>query len=99
MKVTIKEHHIKGLIGVSNILIKAENNGIYNVESEKRGVGYVIDKDDFAIVTSSGYLRTDTQTAKALAEEMLAVLEDVSYRNRLGLELVSDKGIKAHGMG
>lgn len=99
MKVTIKEHKTDSIIGVSYFLDKAENNGIYNIESEKRGVGYVVDKDDFAIVTASGYLRTDTKTAKELANEILAVLEDVSYRNRLWLKLVNDKGIKAHGMG
>lgn len=99
MKVTIKEHHLKFKTGVSTLMEKAENNGIYNIESEKKGVGYVVDKDDFAIVTASGYLRTDTQSARVLAEEILMVLDDVSYRNRLGLQLVKDNGIKAHGMG
>lgn len=99
MKVTIKEHYAPGNSGLGYWMVKAENNGIYNIESDKRGVGYVVDKDDFAIVTASGYLRTDTESAKALAEEVLMVLEDVKDRKRMGLKLVNDRGRKAHGMG
>ena len=99
MKVTIRENHLKGNVGIAHLLMTAENNGIYNLESEKKGVGYVVDGDDFAIVTAAGYLRTDTTTIKELAEEILLVLEDVKYRNDLGLKLTKDKGIKAHGLG
>lgn len=99
MRVIIKEHKLKYKMGVQGLLDRAEEHGVYNIESDKRGVGYVIDGDDFAIVTASGHLRTDTESARKLAEEILLVLEDISYRNRLGLVLVNDKGRKAHGMG
>ena len=94
MKVTIKEHYASGNSGLGYWMVKAENHGIYNIESEKRGVGYVVDKKEFAIVTASGYLRTDINSIKQIAEEILLVLEDVSDRDRMGLSLA-----KAHEVG
>lgn len=71
--------------GVGHIMTKADNFGAYTVESEKRGVGYVFDTGEIAIVTSQGYIRMDEESACKMIEELQGVLEDVKDLRRMGV--------------
>lgn len=62
---------------------RAEDYGIYNVESEKRGVAYMYADDEIAIVTSRGYLRMSVETAACLCEELTGLIEDIKDMRRM----------------
>lgn len=76
-------------IGVGYMLTRAENIGMYAVESEKRGVGYVFGSDggsdEIAIITAQGYIRMDVQSARKMIQELEGILDDVDDLRRMGV--------------
>lgn len=45
------------------------------IESDKKGTVYGIEKDQFAIINSSGGMRLKKEEARKMAEEILEILE------------------------
>ena len=66
---------------------KAENNGIYSMESERGGVAYMYEDDEIAIVTSRGCVRMSVETAGLLVEELSGLLEDIKDMRRMRCRL------------
>lgn len=56
---------------------RAETLGIYNMESERRGVVYMYESGDVAIVTCRGHLRMTLDTARELVDELRGLIEDI----------------------
>ena len=68
---------------LDKICEKAENMGIYNVESEKRGVAYMYALDEIAIVTARGRVEMSVETAETLIEELKGLIEDIKDMRRM----------------
>lgn len=68
---------------IDKVCEKAENMGIYNVESEKRGVAYMYEDDEIAIVTSRGHMLMSVDTARVVAEELIGLIEDIKDLRRM----------------
>lgn len=74
-------------IKMVSLLKKAENNGLYVVESELCGIHYICDDECIAIATGSGYIKIKFKDAIALAEEMTAIAEDCIWRKEAQVEI------------
>lgn len=68
---------------IDKVCHKAENMGIYNVESEKRGVAYMYDSGEIAIVTSRGHVMMSFETAETLVEELFGLIKDIKDLRRM----------------
>lgn len=62
---------------------KAETLGIYNVESERRGVAYMYDSDEIAVVTCRGYMRMSLDTAREIVDELKGLIDDIDDLKRM----------------
>lgn len=66
---------------------KAETLGIYNVESERRGVAYMYDSDEIAVVTCRGYMRMSLDTAREIVDELKGLIDDIDDLKRMECRL------------
>lgn len=73
IKIGTHKRQLNGLLQV------AENQGVYTVESELRGVGYFVKDGEVAFATSEGYARMGIETAKVIAAELAGICETVEY--------------------
>ena len=71
----------------NTMLSLAENNGMYCVPSDLRGVYYISDDDELAVMTSSGYFKMKLENVEAFAEELKAVGKDCRWRRTAQLEM------------
>lgn len=70
-------------ISVDGQCYKAETLGIYNVDSERRGVAYMYAEDEIAIITCRGHVRMSVDTAKCMIQELTGLLEDIKDLRRM----------------
>ena len=75
VKITQEEHNL------ISFLKRAENSGIYAVESLVAGVAYVCADDEFAIATSNGHIRMPREDARSIAKEIVGICNDLDYIN------------------
>ena len=68
---------------IDKLCQRAEHRGIYNVESLRRGVCYMYEDDEIAIVTNRGYLLMSVETADVVAEELAGLIEDIKDMRRM----------------
>jgi len=68
---------------LNQVCDKAETIGIYNVESEKRGVAYMYALDEIAIVTARGRVEMSFETAQTLVEELSGLIDDIKDMRRM----------------
>lgn len=73
LKIT-QEHH-----KLTDFLKKAENHGVYAVESLMNGVAYVYKDDEFAIATCKGHVRMNKKDAVKMAKEIIDIFSDIEY--------------------
>ena len=66
-------------LNLITFLKKAENSGVYAVESLVAGVAYVCADDEFAIATSDGRIRMPREDAKSIAQEIVGICNDLDY--------------------
>lgn len=66
---------------------KAETLGIYNIESEKRGVAYMYALDEIAVVTCRGYIRMTLETAREIVNELSGIIEDIEDLKRMEVQI------------
>ena len=77
VKITQEEHNL------ISFLKRAENSGIYAVESLVSGVAYLCADDEFAITTSNGHIRMTKEDAKSIAQEIVGICNDIDHiKNR-----------------
>ena len=78
----IRRAEVLTLTGVAQF---AENNGIYNVESERRGILYCYNDGEYAIITSSkGVLRMNPDEVETILTELAGIKDDVDRLVRAG---------------
>ena len=75
VSITQEEHNL------ITFLKKAENSGVYAVESLVAGVAYVCADDEFAIATSNGHIRMTKEDARNVAQEIVGICNDLDYIN------------------
>ena len=68
---------------LDGICKKAETLGIYNVESERRGVAYMYDSDEIAVVTCRGHIQMSLDAARDLTDELRGLIEDIDDLKRM----------------
>ena len=73
VSITQEEHNL------ITFLKKAENSGVYAVESLVAGVAYVCADDEFAIATSNGHIRMPREDAMSIAKEIVGICNDIDY--------------------
>ena len=73
VSITQEEHNLTPLLN------KAENSGVYAVESLVAGVAYVCADDEFAIATSNGHIRMPREDARSIAQEIVGICNDLDY--------------------
>ena len=73
VKITQEEHNL------ISFLKKAENSGVYAVESLVAGVAYVCADDEFAIATCNGHIRMPREDARSIAQEIVGICNDLDY--------------------
>ena len=73
VSITQEEHNL------ISFLKKAENSGVYAVESLVAGVAHVCDDDEFAIATSNGHIRMPREDARSIAQEIVGICNDLDY--------------------
>ena len=67
VKITQEKHNL------ISFLKKAENSGVYAVESLVAGVAYVCADDEFAIATCNGHIRMPREDARSIDRQIQAV--------------------------
>ena len=75
VSITQEEHNL------ITFLKKAENIGVYAVESLVSGVAYLCADDEFAIATSNGHIRMPREDARSMAQEIVGICNDLDYIN------------------
>lgn len=70
---------------LNSLMQTAENQGVYTVASELRGVGYFAKDGEVALSTGSGYIRMSIATAKTVAAELAGICETVEYLEEMRL--------------
>ena len=75
VSITQEEHNL------ISFLKKAENSGVYAVESLVAGVAYVCADDEFAIATSNGHIRMPREDARSTAQEIAGISTDLAFNN------------------
>lgn len=70
---------------LNSLMQTAENQGVYTVASELRGVGYFVKDGEVAFATSDGYARMSIATAKTVAAEIAGICETVEYLEEMRL--------------
>ena len=73
VSITQEEHNL------ITFLKKAENSGVYAVESLVAGVAYVCADDGFEVATSNGYIRMPRQDERSIAQEIVGICNDLDY--------------------
>ena len=73
--------------GIETYLTTADNSGAYTVASESKGVGYTIKSDEVTIVTTTGCLSMDVESAKRMIFELASILDDVKDLKRMGVAM------------
>jgi hypothetical protein len=61
---------------------RANNMGIYTVESLVDGICYFFESGECVVAGGNGYVRMSIDTAKQVAEELSAIIEDVAHNDR-----------------
>lgn len=69
-------------LNVNQILHKADSiDDTLTYESEQKGFAYVVNKDEFLILsTSSGYLRMTYEELETIRKEITGILEEVDRK-------------------
>lgn len=69
-------------LNVNQILHKADSiDDTLTYESEQKGFAYVVNKDEFLILsTSSGYLRMTYEELETIRKEIAGILEEVDRK-------------------
>lgn len=71
---------------ICELAIKAENNGIYNVASERRGILYLYKDGEYAICTKYGTVRMTETQAQAVAAEFPDIVQDIHDLKLAGVQ-------------
>lgn len=67
---------------LDNMATKANNMGVYVVESLMNGVYYFFEEGECVIASSSGHMKMDIDTAEKLAQELADIVCDVRESDR-----------------
>lgn len=73
---TNRSEHMDG------VATRANNMGIYTVESLMDGIYYFFDDEECVVATWSGNVRMKIETAEMMAKELSAIIRDVRGNDR-----------------
>lgn len=64
------------------VATRANNMGIYTVESLMSGIYYFFEDDECVVAGTNGHVKMTIETAEKLAEELAAIITDVRENDR-----------------
>lgn len=73
---------------LENFGARAENLGIYAVDSDVGGVMFLAKDDEFGIATHDGIIRFKRKDLDTILEEIKLIENDLRYRDQCDLELM-----------
>ena len=80
MRPTMRIEERKKIMGAAawgGHLLREVDNGCYVVDSDLRGIAYVVDGPVIRVITARGGIELLRKNAEVMAKEMLGILEDV----------------------
>lgn len=60
-----------------DVLMKAEEVGVYAIASEMTGIGYAYEDGWISMAAPSGYMKMPVQACKVMCEELLGIIEEI----------------------